>query len=86
MKLKLAELADLCLAQLYNLVQAEGQDDTQPISKIVHKFKANDPIAPEKVTYYLQSKQYVAINTNCFLALLTFASLHLALRQLRQVA
>jgi len=53
MKLKLAELADLCLAQLYNLVQAEGQDNTQPISKIVHKFKANDPIAPEKVTYYL---------------------------------
>lgn len=64
MKLKLAELADLCLVELYDLAQAEGQVNTQPISDIVCKFRIDDAVEPEQVARYLESKGCLTIATS----------------------
>jgi len=63
MQLKLAELADLCLAELYNLAKAEGMDRPQPIRKVFHKFNVNDLVMMEKVAQFLQSKGCLGIAT-----------------------
>lgn len=63
MQLKLAEFADLCLAELYNLAKAEGIDQPQPIRKVFHKLNVADLVTMEKVAQFLQSKGCLGIAT-----------------------
>jgi hypothetical protein len=61
MQLKLAELADFCLADIYDFAQAQGREETKRIHEVIYKFGITDPIITEKITQHLQSKGCIAI-------------------------
>jgi hypothetical protein len=48
MQLKLAELVDFCLADIYDFAQTEGQKRTKRIQDVVYKFGITDTRIIEK--------------------------------------
>lgn len=66
MKIKLAELAELCLAELYDFAEAEGQDKPLHIDDIIRKFGSPDLATCEKVIQYLQSQGCITVSVDAW--------------------
>lgn len=66
MKIKLAELAELCLAELYDFAQAEGQYKSLHIDDIIRKFGSPDLTTCEKVIQHLQSQGCIAVSVDAW--------------------
>ncbi len=61
MTLKLAELAELCLVELYLLNQTGEAVDGQAIQTMLQKFAVTDTPAIAEVTRYLEANGYVEV-------------------------
>lgn len=61
MQLKLAELADFCLADIYDFAQVQGKEEIKRIHEVVYKFGITDPVMTEKITQYLETKGCIAV-------------------------
>lgn len=65
-EIKLAELAELCLAELYDFAKAEGQDKPLHIDNIIRKFGSPDLTTCEKAIQYLQAQRCITVSVDAW--------------------